>query len=203
MQLWKSRNRCYDGQIKHFVASFLYRKYLNGWWCRGWQMISHSRSYSDGWRWVFIVLMNSLMTLETLITSWPGSIPFENGSLVKHSVESRRSVVTNDDVETTFLLNVLWRIVARELALDSFDNLCCLVRDCEGVGTRSNNMFSFCKHPESSRLSTPKIRDVISETVMAWININWEHMSCPTIFFQEIHMIYFKTAISQDLPGLK
>ena len=50
---------------------------------------------------------------------------------------------------------------------DSFNNLCCLVRDCECFGTRSKNRFSFCKHPESSRLSTPKIRDVISETVMA------------------------------------
>ena len=32
---------------------------------------------------------------------------------VTYSVESKRSVVTNEDGETTFLLKVLYRIVAR------------------------------------------------------------------------------------------
>ena len=48
------------------------------------------------------------------IMTWYISMPYEHGSLVKHSVESGRSVVTNDDAETTFLLNVLYRIDARE-----------------------------------------------------------------------------------------
>ena len=77
-------------------------------------MISYSIIGSDGRRGVYIALTNSFMTLENVITSRPGSMLYENGSLVKHSVESRRSVVTNDDTDTTFLLNVLCRIVARE-----------------------------------------------------------------------------------------
>ena len=44
---------------------------------------------------------------------------YENGSFVKHSVESRRSVVTNDDAEKTVLLNVLCVIVAREFVFCS------------------------------------------------------------------------------------
>ena len=42
-------------------------------------------------------------------------MPYENGNLVKHSVERRRSVVKNDDAETPFSLNVFSRIVAREV----------------------------------------------------------------------------------------
>ena len=65
---------------------------------------------------MYIVVTNSLITLEAVIMPWPGSIGMSCKSevLVTHSVESTRSVVTHDDAEATFLLNVLYRIVARE-----------------------------------------------------------------------------------------
>ena len=55
--------------------------------------------------------------------------------------------------------------------LDSFENLCCLERDCEWVDARSKNMYSVCKLLKS-----------ISDN-----------------FFQTIEVIFFKTVIGLRL----
>ena len=75
------------------------------------------------------------------------------------------------------------------------------VRDGECVGTRTKdnlNTVYFCQLLENSRLPTSKIRDVMSEPVMAGMNSNWENVM-PENFFHAIDVIHFKTVISFGL----
>ena len=185
MLWWKSRNPCYDGQIKRFVASFLYRKKkFNVWWCQEWQMISYWRIRSDEWKvrkGVYIVQKNNVMTLETVITSWPGSCPTTIKYGDTFNWEQTFCCYKRRSQRQLFLTWMCFVVLSQgnlcsarqrgQPLLDSFENLCCLVRDCEWVGTGSKNRYSFCKLLES-----------ISDN-----------------FFQTIDVIYFKTVISLRL----
>ena len=61
---------------------------------------------------MYSVLTNSCTTLDTVTTSIPGTL--QQLSLIADSVGSLLSVVTNDEADTLFLLNVSYCIVARE-----------------------------------------------------------------------------------------
>ena len=67
-------------------------------------------------------------------------------------------------------------------------------------GRRTGSPFaSFWK----AVLPTPKIRDVISEPVMDWMNNNWKHMSCLIISFRRLIWYTSKRESASGLHDFK
>ena len=133
-------------------------------------------------------------------------------SLVTYSVGGRRSGVKNDDEDTTFLLKVLYCIVARESVPvppkrtaiawhpSSLHPLPGLVRWTHWHKTEGQSLFlqvsgeqSFSQHPKC----------VKSQPVIAWRNNNQEHMSCPKSSFRWLMSYSVKLSRDLDLSDLK
>ena len=89
------------------------------------------------------------------------------------------------------------------LAPKVIDHLCRLVWENECIGTRSKDRIPFYKLLESSLLPTLKIREVVSQSVRAWMNINWEHTSCPSTYFKWFTAYTLKLPSAFDLSDLK
>ena len=66
------------------------------------------------------------------------------------------------------------------------DYLCGLVWDGESIGTRLKDRSPFTSFWKALFLPTPKIREVVSQPVMAWMNSNWEHRSCSRMSFRRL-----------------
>ena len=84
-----------------------------------------------------------------------------------------------------------------------FDNMCGLVWDSKTLaqGWRTGSPFtSFWK---ALFLPTPKIREVVSQLVMAWMNSSWEHRSCPRMSFRRLMSYTIKLPSGLVLSDLK
>ena len=153
-------------------------------------MFQKSQRWVKSQEGVYIALKNNLMTLDTVITQLPGSMPNENQVWYHIQLEQTLCCYKRRRIDN-FLTLMCFVVLSRgnlcparqreQPLLHSFENLSCLVRDCECVGTSSKNRYSFCKLLKA----------------------------CPIISFQTIDVIYFKTVVSfglssvSDLPDLK
>ena len=148
---------------------------------------------------VYSVLKNNLMTLETVVTSWPGICPMKvkfgnTFSWEKTFCCYKRRRRNNFLTWMCFVVlsqGILCPVRQRGQPLhDSIENLYCLVRDCECVGTSSKNRYSFCKLESSSDNFFQTI-DVIYFTTVTSLGLAWSEIYVPTLCkVDEKTMIY-------------